>query len=75
MLILLILFVIGDEVTVHYDPMIAKLIVWSENRVAALRKLQTKLSDYHVSKFFRSTLFPQYPFYFQTADTSLKIAP
>ena len=34
--------------TVHYDPMIAKLIVWAETRGAALRKLQTKLSDYHV---------------------------
>eukprot|EP00795_Rhopilema_esculentum_P016758 gene16758-8218_t len=38
----------GDEVTVHYDPMIAKLIVWSESRGAALRKLQSKLRDYHV---------------------------
>ena len=39
----------GDEVTVHYDPMIAKLIVWAETRGSALRKLQTKLSDYHAS--------------------------
>ena len=24
----------GDEVSVYYDPMIAKLIVWDENRGA-----------------------------------------
>ncbi|KAJ8934193.1 hypothetical protein NQ314_013510 [Rhamnusium bicolor] len=30
----------GDEVSVHYDPMIAKLVVWGENRPEALSKLQ-----------------------------------
>ena len=40
----------GDEVTVHYDPMIAKLVVWAESRVDALRKLKAKLSEYHVSR-------------------------
>jgi acetyl-CoA carboxylase biotin carboxylase subunit len=29
----------GDEITVHYDPMIAKLIVWAEDRSLALRKM------------------------------------
>jgi 3-methylcrotonyl-CoA carboxylase alpha subunit len=29
----------GDEVTVHYDPMIAKLIAWDETRGDALRRL------------------------------------
>ena len=45
--------------TVHYDPMIAKLIVWAENRAEALRKLQTKLGDYHVSTFYilKKTIF------------------
>lgn len=38
----------GDEVSVHYDPMIAKLVVWSENREAALKKLKASLLDYHV---------------------------
>eukprot|EP00794_Sanderia_malayensis_P011196 gene11196-12371_t len=38
----------GDEVTVHYDPMIAKLIVWADSRNAALRKLKANLSEYHI---------------------------
>jgi 3-methylcrotonyl-CoA carboxylase alpha subunit len=33
----------GDEVTVHYDPMIAKLIVWASDRGTAIEKLQQAL--------------------------------
>ncbi len=33
----------GDEVTVHYDPMLAKLIVWAPDRATALDKLQRAL--------------------------------
>lgn len=40
-----------DEVSVHYDPMIAKLIVWGKNREEALAILESKLNDYNVSKF------------------------
>lgn len=39
----------GDEVSVHYDPMIAKLVVWGENRTQALNSLISRLTDYHVS--------------------------
>lgn len=38
----------GDEVSVHYDPMIAKLVVWSNDRASALRRLDDVLSGYHV---------------------------
>ena len=38
----------GDEVSVHYDPMIAKLVVWSENRDQALSLLNNSLHQYHV---------------------------
>ncbi|XP_034239215.1 methylcrotonoyl-CoA carboxylase subunit alpha, mitochondrial [Thrips palmi] len=38
----------GDEVSVHYDPMIAKLVVWGNNRDEALRKLHTNLCDYNI---------------------------
>nr|KAF6475174.1 methylcrotonoyl-CoA carboxylase 1 [Rousettus aegyptiacus] len=38
----------GDQVSVHYDPMIAKLVVWSANRQAALTKLRCKLRQYHI---------------------------
>lgn len=38
----------GDEVSVYYDPMIAKLIVWDENRDKALQRLAKALKDYRV---------------------------
>lgn len=38
----------GDEVSVHYDPMIAKLVVWGESRTQALDSLVAQLADYHV---------------------------
>ncbi|MBW7851258.1 MAG: acetyl-CoA carboxylase biotin carboxylase subunit [Rhodospirillales bacterium] len=38
----------GDAVTVHYDPMIAKLVVWDETRDAALRRLRSALAAYQV---------------------------
>jgi 3-methylcrotonyl-CoA carboxylase alpha subunit len=34
----------GDVISVHYDPMIAKLIVWGEDRGIAVRRLQHALS-------------------------------
>lgn len=39
----------GDDVSVHYDPMIAKLVVWSENRSDAFVKLKNNLAAFHVS--------------------------
>jgi 3-methylcrotonyl-CoA carboxylase alpha subunit len=38
----------GDEITTFYDPMIAKLIVWGENREAALIQMHHALSHFHV---------------------------
>ncbi len=34
----------GDTVTIFYDPMIAKLIVWDANRVQALQRLREALA-------------------------------
>jgi 3-methylcrotonyl-CoA carboxylase alpha subunit len=42
-------FVQGDEVSSHYDPMIAKLIVRGETREDALRKMAEALHDYEVA--------------------------
>ncbi|KAL9430982.1 hypothetical protein AB3S75_026220 [Citrus x aurantiifolia] len=39
----------GDTVSMHYDPMIAKLVVWGENRAAALVKLKNCLSNFEVA--------------------------
>ncbi|XP_053315202.1 methylcrotonoyl-CoA carboxylase subunit alpha, mitochondrial [Spea bombifrons] len=38
----------GDEVSIYYDPMIAKLVVWAEDRQAALRKLKYCLHQYNI---------------------------
>lgn len=42
----------GDEVSVHYDPMIAKLVVWGKSRTQALDSLVARLGDYHVSVLY-----------------------
>ena len=39
----------GDEVGVHYDPMIAKLIAWDRDRPSALRRLRTALGEYQIA--------------------------
>ena len=38
----------GSEVSVHYDPMLAKLIAWGENRDAARRRALAALRSYPV---------------------------
>ncbi len=39
----------GDEVSIYYDPMIAKLIVWGEDRQKALQQLTAALRNYRIS--------------------------
>ncbi|GAC98037.1 hypothetical protein PHSY_005625 [Pseudozyma hubeiensis SY62] len=41
-------FVTGDEISVHYDPMIAKLIVKGRDRTEALRIMANALERYQV---------------------------
>jgi len=38
----------GSEVSIHYDPMLAKLIVWAADRPRALQKLDRALSELRV---------------------------
>jgi 3-methylcrotonyl-CoA carboxylase alpha subunit len=38
----------GDAITPHYDPMIAKLIVWGEDRAQALARLAKALGEVHI---------------------------
>lgn len=38
----------GDSVSVFYDPMIAKLIVWDESREKALARLANALREYRI---------------------------
>lgn len=42
-------FVAGDEVSAHYDPMIAKLIVQGPTRGIAIQKLHAALENYEVA--------------------------
>jgi 3-methylcrotonyl-CoA carboxylase alpha subunit len=39
----------GDAISPYYDPMIAKLIVWDENRGMALRRLRGALVAYEIA--------------------------
>jgi 3-methylcrotonyl-CoA carboxylase alpha subunit len=38
----------GDEVTIHYDPMLAKLIAWDADRKGALRRLAEALGQVEI---------------------------
>jgi 3-methylcrotonyl-CoA carboxylase alpha subunit len=49
----------GDEISRYYDPMIAKLIAWDEDRPAALRRLKTALADYRVAGVTTNVAFLQ----------------
>lgn len=42
-------FIAGDEVSAHYDPMIAKLIVHGPTRAIAIEKLRTSLEQYQIA--------------------------
>ena len=39
----------GDEVSVFYDPMIAKLIVWDDDRDRAIARMEQALEEYRIS--------------------------
>jgi len=39
----------GDEITQYYDPMLAKLIVYGEDRLAAIQRLQNALTQTAIS--------------------------
>jgi len=39
----------GSRISVHYDPMIAKLIVWDEDRAGAVRRLRGALAETEIA--------------------------
>lgn len=41
-------FVQNDTITSYYDPMMAKLIVWGENRLTAIQHLEQALEKFYV---------------------------
>lgn len=42
-------FISGDQISIYYDPMIAKLIVWDKDRTTALARLRGALRDFQVA--------------------------
>ena len=47
----------GDVISTHYDPMIAKLIVWDVDRLAAVRRLRAALLETRVVGLATNTRF------------------
>jgi len=47
----------GDEVSIHYDPMIAKLVVWDSDRGSAIRRLRQALAEFQVVGVTTNTVF------------------
>ncbi|MEM7032561.1 MAG: acetyl-CoA carboxylase biotin carboxylase subunit [Chloroflexota bacterium] len=63
----------NNEVTLHYDPMLAKLIVRAENRENAIQKMRLALQEFDILGVRTNIAFLQdvvdYPA-FQTGDTT-----
>ena len=49
----------GASVSVHYDPMVAKLVVWGSDRVEAIERLRRALSEFTVEGIKTSIPFHQ----------------
>ena len=47
----------GDEVTIHYDPMIAKVIAWDRDRTGALRRLREGLERFAIAGVTTNVVF------------------
>jgi len=51
---------VGDEVGVYYDPLVAKLIVWGENRAAAIERMRRALDEYRITGFKTTVPFSRW---------------
>jgi len=66
----------GDEVSPHYDPMLAKLIVWDETRERAIERMLRALGEFEIAGVgnnisFLSRLIGHPEFRAGTVDTGL----
>jgi len=39
----------GGEISIHYDPMISKLIAWDHDREGAIKRMKRALNEYHIT--------------------------
>jgi len=70
----------SDSVTIHYDPMIAKLVVWAKNRNKCIRKMQQVLDHSAVfgvktnlaflSRVLGTTAFRKHQIFTNTLDNN-----
>ncbi|MBW7884279.1 MAG: acetyl-CoA carboxylase biotin carboxylase subunit [Caldilineaceae bacterium] len=49
----------GCEVSLYYDPMVAKLVVWGENRAEAILRMRRALNEYRIAGIKTSIPFHQ----------------
>jgi acetyl/propionyl-CoA carboxylase alpha subunit len=52
----------GDTVSQFYDPLIAKLVVWGEDRNKAMAKMQHALDNYEITGIKNNLSFLQEAF-------------
>ncbi len=50
-------FEIGSEISMHYDPLISKLVCWSEDRKTAIERMKRALSEYHIAGLITNIFF------------------
>jgi acetyl/propionyl-CoA carboxylase alpha subunit len=50
-------FDIGSEIGVHYDPLISKLVCWSDNRQSAIERMLRALSEYVIGGLITNISF------------------
>ena len=55
----------GSEVSLYYDPMIAKLVVWAESRAEAILRMRRALSEYRIAGIKTSI-----PFHLEIMDST-----
>jgi len=55
-------FIKGQEIPIYYDPMIAKLIVYAENREKALEKMKLAIDQYKIEGVETTLHFGKYVF-------------
>ncbi|MHB8580925.1 MAG: acetyl-CoA carboxylase biotin carboxylase subunit [Ignavibacteriaceae bacterium] len=49
----------GSEISIYYDPLIAKLVCWSDDRISAISRMNRALSEFHISGITTNISFLQ----------------
>lgn len=47
----------GSEISVYYDPMIAKIICWNKDRASAINRCTSALDEFHIAGLITNTHF------------------